>query len=342
MLEANPNLGYRNVQEILAYSAIKTSTASNSWSYNGASNWNGGGLHFDSLTHDLGFGLVDALAAVRIAETWTHAPSTAANRVQVTASRTVNKPIPDGGGINAVSSAFDSINVSQAIDVERVEVTLKVTHSFIGDLSILLTSPSGTTSFLLWRPGQNPLNAFGTSQDNIDFTFSTVLSLGERSVGTWSLREYDNDYGSVGTLDSWTLNLIGKPDSADDVYIYTNEFAESVADQFGRATLTDITGTDTLNAAAVTGAMTINLAPGAVSTIDGRSLTIAASTTIENAIGGDGGDVIRGNAADNVLRGVRGDDSLDGGDGNDRLIGGAGNDTFDWDPPSSTPNAVSG
>jgi subtilisin family serine protease len=60
MLEANPNLGYRNIQEILAYSAIKTSTSSNSWSYNGASNWNGGGLHFDSLTHDLGFGLVDA------------------------------------------------------------------------------------------------------------------------------------------------------------------------------------------------------------------------------------------------------------------------------------------
>ena len=211
-------------------------------------------------------------------------------------------------------------------------MTLKVTHSFIGDLSILLTSPSGTTSFLLWRPGQNPLNAFGTSQDNINFTFSTVLSLGERSIGTWSLRVYDNDYGSVGTLDSWTLNLIGKPDSADDVYIYTNEFAEAVADQFGRATLTDIIGTDTLNAAAVTGAMTINLAPGAVSTIDGRSLTIAASTTIENAIGGDGGDVIHGNAADNVLRGVRGDDSLDGGDGNDRLIGGPGNDTFDWDP----------
>jgi subtilisin family serine protease len=49
MLEANPHLGYRDVQEILAYSARETSVAGNTWRYNGASNWNGGGLHYDAL-----------------------------------------------------------------------------------------------------------------------------------------------------------------------------------------------------------------------------------------------------------------------------------------------------
>lgn len=328
MLEANPNLGYRDVQEILAYSAREISSDNNTWRYNGATNWNGGGLHFDALSHDLGYGLVDALAAVRLAETWTNSAHTAANREQITTTQTVAKSIPDGGGINAVSSANDFIAVTKAIDVERVEVTLNVTHPFIGDLSVLLTSPSGVTSFLLWRPQQNPLSAYGTNQDNIHFTFDTVLNWGESSVGSWLLTIYDNARGDVGTFDSWTLNLIGKPASADDTYIYTNEFSEATTDQASRATLTDAGGLDTLNASAVTDSMVLNLALGGISTIDGRSLTLTAGTLIENAYGGDGGDAITGNDAVNKLYGMRGADTLDGGLGADTLSGGQGNDIY--------------
>ncbi|MEY8841299.1 S8 family serine peptidase, partial [Cribrihabitans sp. XS_ASV171] len=88
MLDANPNLGWRDVQQILAYSArhvgSDVGTAANSgaavnggfelatqingstWFWNDAENWNGGALHF---SNDYGFGLVDAHAAVRMAET---------------------------------------------------------------------------------------------------------------------------------------------------------------------------------------------------------------------------------------------------------------------------------
>ena len=52
MLEANPALGYRDVQEILAYSARQTGAGG--WRLNGAGDWNGGGLH---VSHDYGFGL---------------------------------------------------------------------------------------------------------------------------------------------------------------------------------------------------------------------------------------------------------------------------------------------
>jgi|AntAceMinimDraft_12_1070368.scaffolds.fasta_scaffold06413_3 subtilisin-like proprotein convertase family protein len=323
MLEANPNLGYRDVQEILAYSAQKTAPTSNDWSYNGASNWNGGGLHYDALDHNLGYGLVDALAAVRLAETWGSASHTTANRQQVTLSHNPALAIPDNTG----SAAYDSILVNQSIDVERVEVTLKVTHPFIGDLSVLLRSPSGTTSFLLWRPQQNALSAYGTSQDNIHFTFNTVLNWGESSLGAWDLAIFDYDTGYVGKFDSWTLNLIGKPASADDTYIYTNEFSESRADQAARAALSDSGGIDTLNAAAVTANLILNLTPGGVSTIDGQSLTIAVGTVIENAYGGDGNDNITGNDSANVLYGMRGNDTLNGGAGADIFNGGAGVDT---------------
>jgi len=316
MLDANPNLGYRDVQEILAYSAREISSASNDWRYNGAGNWNGGGLHYDALDHNLGYGLIDATAAVRLAETWGNSPHTAANRQQVSVTHSPALRIPD----NSLSGAFDSISVSQAIEVERVEVTLKVTHTFVGDLSVLLTSPSGTTSFLLWRPQQNPLSAYGTNQDNIQFTFNSVLNWGESSIGNWSLSVLDLATGDLGRLDSWTLNLIGKPASPDDTYIYTNEFSEATADQAGRATLSDTGGIDTLNAAALSSNLVLNLAPGGISTIDGRSLTIAAGTVIENAYGGDGNDSINGNDVANVLYGMRGDDRISGGLGIDTAV----------------------
>jgi subtilisin-like proprotein convertase family protein/subtilisin family serine protease len=317
MLEANPNLGYRDVQEILAYSARKISATNNDWRYNGAVNWNGGGLHYDAIDHNLGYGLMDALAAVRLAETWSNIPHTASNKQQITTTRNPALVIPD----NADYGVHDSILVSQPMAVERVEVTLNVTHPFIGDLSVLLTSPSGTTSFLLWRPQQNPLSAFGTNQDNIHFTFDTVLDWGESSLGSWSLGIYDHASGDVGTFDSWTLNLIGRTASVDDTYIYTDEFAKAALDQPSRNTLSDISGKDTLNAAACTSNLILNLVPGSMNTIAGSNLTISAGTVIENAYGGDGNDVITGNNADNVLYGMR---------GNDTLIGGSGMDTAAW------------
>ena len=323
MLDANPNLGYRDVQEILAYSAREISSINNDWRYNGASNWNGGGLHYDAINHNFGYGLVDALAAVRLAETWSSVAHAASNRQQVTLSHNAAMVIPD----NTSSGAYDSIAVIQSIDVERVEVTLNVTHPFVGNLSAYLVSPSGTGSYLLWRPQASSLNSFGTSQDNIHFTFDTVLDWGESSVGNWSLRIVDWSTGNVGTFDSWTLNLIGKSASADDTYIYTNEFAEATADQATRSILSDTGGTDTLNAAACSANLVLNLVPGGVSTIDGRSLIIAAGTVIENAYGGDGNDVITGNSVANVLCGMRGADRLNGGIGNDTIDGGAGVDT---------------
>jgi Ca2+-binding RTX toxin-like protein len=49
---------------------------------------------------------------------------------------------------------------------------------------------------------------------------------------------------------------------------------------------------------------------------------------IENATGGSGNDIIRGNSVDNVLNGRGGDDRLFAGAGNDTLDGGAGQDAL--------------
>ena len=317
MLEANPALGFRDIQEILAYSARLTDLAGNDWEYNGARDWNGGGLHFDSLQHDLGFGLIDATAAVRLAETWRATARTSSNVSEFSITHSPHLLIPDNGLSTGAGGAFDFIQVTQALRVERAEVTLNVTHPWVGDMYVLLSSPSDTTSFLISRPGSGALGAFGSSQDNIHFTFDTVLGWGESSIGSWQLGIFDVESGLSGTFDSWTLKLIGSTVSADDQYVYTDEFAQAKADQSARGTLVDVSGVDTLNAAACSANLVLDLRPGNASTIAGQSLLTGATTVIENAFGGDGNDTLIGNSVANELHGTRGNDTLTGGGGND-------------------------
>ncbi|BBK39177.1 hypothetical protein STAQ_42550 [Allostella sp. ATCC 35155] len=320
MLEANPRLGYRDVQEILAYSAQQPA-AGGTWFTNGAGDWNGGGLRFND---DYGFGLVDAHAAVRLAESWTD-QSTQGDRLVVTRTSdpSPNLAIPDGSG-----ALQNRITVSgTAIEIDRVEVTLDISHSWIGDLTVTLVSPAGTQSVLVDRPGLSTSATYGTSQDDIRFTVDSVQFWGESANGTWTLIVEDAIAGDPGTLNAWTLGLIGDADTGDDRFVYTDAYA-GLGTAADRSTLSDAGGIDTFDLAAITAASLLDLRAGATSTIAGRSLAIAAGTVIENAILGDGNDRVLGNDAGNDLDGWRGADSLDGGAGDDTLFGGAGNDTL--------------
>ncbi len=315
MLEANSALGYRDVQEILAYSARNPLASSAGWQNNGAENWNGGGLQY---RHDYGFGLVDAHAAVRLAETWND-QSTYANRQTASETSIDFRPITDNGTIT------DDLSISgTGIEIQHIEVGLSITHPFIGDLSVEITSPSGTTSTLVNRPGLSASSPFGSGADNINFTLSSVHFLGESFDGTWTLTVSDNDATFVGTLNAWSLTAYGDTQDDDDTYIYTDEFAGYGTG--ARAVLNDAAGADTINTAAVTSSVSVNLNAGSTSTIAGSSLTIGAGTSIENATSGDGNDTLTGNSQANILRGGRGQDVLNGADANDILDGGAGDD----------------
>jgi Ca2+-binding RTX toxin-like protein len=318
MLEANPELGWRDVQEILALSARQvgdpgslTGYEKYGWSYNGADNWNGGGMHF---SNDYGFGLVDALAAVRLAESWA-LQGTSANEIKVSVSGSMSTPIPDNGSVTF------QLSIPQNILIDHVELTVDILHPNRGDLRITLTSPDGTTSIVMDRP----LN--GTeSGDNLLFRFGSNGFWGENSAGTWTVTITDASGNNVGSVRSLNLAAYGDSITADDLYVYTNEFA-AVGSDPARSTLTDSDGgIDTLNAAAVTSASTLDLRAGATSIIAGKALKIANATVIENAWGGDGADLIVGNGSANRLYGARGDDVLEGGAGDDSLDGGSGSD----------------
>jgi subtilisin-like proprotein convertase family protein len=330
MLQANPNLGYRDVQHILAYSAKNFQDQNTQWQTNGAKDWNGGGLRYSA---DYGFGIVNAFAAVRLAETWNQ-QNNAENEYYTEIKQKADIAIKDNKTIT------DTINIDHnIINAEHIEIGVDITHQRIGDLVISLTSPSGVESVLLNRPGKAPQSDntdTGLETQNLNFTFTTTNLWGENSLGNWTIKITDAAAGKTGTLNSWTLSLYGKYNLGADTYIYTDQYA-NLAETERQTLIDDNGGTDTINIAAITGNITFDLTPGATNQIAGKSLTIAQNTVIEYLLTGDGDDTLIGNDADNYLYGGRGDDAIYGGDGADTITGrqgadliqgGAGDDTI--------------
>ena len=336
ILQANPNLGWRDVREILALTATHVgsaipATASSSgsttgaekyvWAINHADNWNGGGMHF---SNDYGFGMIDARAAVRLAETWDK-QQTSLNEAHEGAALPFGSQIPDGGVLTI------PVTIGDGLDIETVTLTLGLHHTSAREVMVLLQSPSGTVSTLL---GSN-------TADDIDingWSFTSNAFVGEQSGGTWIVYVFDTvpsvpfPFGNpnIGFVVGGSLDLSGSRTSEDNTYFYTDEFGASgrILNETARGTLDDASGHDILNAAAVSGSIRVDLSGFTHSTIAGRDLAITPGT-IEDAIGGQGGDTLIGSANANSLRGGRGDDTLIGNEGNDTLQGDQGNDTMD-------------
>lgn len=305
MLEANPKLGFRDVMSILAMTARKTDATNNSWVQQKGTDWNLGGMHF---SRDFGYGLVDAAAAVRLAESWAGGSNTMNNWINVEGvSSTPSGTIPDNtpnGFLEATAK------VTQGVRIERLEVDIVLTAAQSNQLKALLISPSGTTHTLFDRP----LTSDGpTSAWPYIFTMGLTAFMGETSEGTWTLRLFDVVTGETATFDSFTVRAWGKAVGPDNQYIFTDEYS-------GLNSLLDAGGVDTLNAAAASQALMLSLKAGDQNVLPNGSFTLAAGTVIENAFGGAGNDSITGNAENNLLRGNAGNDTINGGEGIDTAL----------------------
>jgi subtilisin-like proprotein convertase family protein len=323
MLQANPKLGYRDVQAILALSARKVDDPSTQWQWNAAKNWNAGGMH---TSHDYGFGNIDALAAVRMAESWM-TQSNAANEF-VVSGKSQSGPL----SLSAGQTVSSTIDIQAGIRVEHVEVDIDANIGRLGDLTIRLVSPDGTASVLLDRAGKAAAGTAGFSSDDtgsqisgaFKYSFMSTHDWGEVSQGKWKLEVTDAATGLPVTLNNWNLRIFGAKGSADDTYYFTNEYKELAASNPARRTLNDAVngtagGRNTINTAAVSGDTIINLATG-VATLNGTDLTLGTSGAIQNAISGDGDDSLTAGNAKAILDGQRGNNTLTGGAGVDFFV----------------------
>ena len=211
MLEANSNLTWRDVQHIIVHTSRVNDASDNSWNTNGANH---------DVSHKYGYGVIDAGAAVAMAETWisvdeeTYVSSGTLNCLQC--------DIPDN------SPNFVSVNttVTEPIRVENVDVIVDITHEFRGDLEMILTSPDGTRSILSEKHSDE-------GQDFSNWRFSTVHHWDEDSRGEWTLTVEDQGNNDVGSLDSWELIVYGTEINVD-----------TDGDNLTNSNETDIYGTD--------------------------------------------------------------------------------------------------
>jgi hypothetical protein len=231
MLQANPNLTWRDVPLVLARSARQVDPTNAGWtSY--------GGYHYN---HEYGFGVADATAAVQLARSWQSVGSSSTLRQCGPYSATVNQAIPettpvsdavlenpfaDASGlskaaVNGVTSRISAAGCGIQ-HIEHVEVVLTATddtgaraHPSAGDLQITLTSPAGQTSTLTTPHLCYNISGQQTScQGLVDFSFGLSRHLEEPAIsGTssdWTLAAADRRTGNTGRLRNWSITLYGR------------------------------------------------------------------------------------------------------------------------------------
>ncbi|HIA26889.1 MAG TPA: hypothetical protein EYN79_02005, partial [Planctomycetes bacterium] len=140
-------------------------------------------------------------------------------------------PVPPTPISDTLPPAVDTIAVGSSLTVIDLDVGVQITHTWTGDLSIVLQSPAATSVTLKAIGGGN--------FDNVNVIFddegvpyvvgdlalglsmqpeTTPLSVldGENSSGTWTLTMTDTVGGDNGTLDLWSLILEGSGGAPPD------------------------------------------------------------------------------------------------------------------------------
>lgn len=152
---------------------------------------------------------------------------------------TVSTDVPiviPSSGTPTVNSTL-TIPAPDNVSIQKVTVTLNISHSWINDLIVTLISPSGTQVQLLNRecnPNQGDADAVATFDDNgivlvcgVNPAISGVLIPeqplsalnGQNSQGVWTLRVQDFFNQDGGFINSWSLDICSEnaPASIEDL-----------------------------------------------------------------------------------------------------------------------------
>lgn len=112
----------------------------------------------------------------------------------------VTIPDNDPNGIERV------LTVTTSGHLKQVEISVDITHTYIGDLQVKLVSPAGTIVPLHQRSG-------GKS-DNLIKTYTGVTTpalqalINQMIQGTWKLQVADLESRDVGKLNRWALKIV--------------------------------------------------------------------------------------------------------------------------------------
>lgn len=229
MLQANPNLSWRDVKHILALTSDKVDYTLTAVPhplgddvYGHIYDWkwieNAHGLKFSNW---FGFGRVNALQAVLAATSYTFPlgayektanPQTGEWYYQ---SAPVELPIPDHHGIplEDPEEVSHDLVVNHNFFIEAVQVQINIDHTYPADLSISLKSPMGTISRLI-----HVNNGIYATEIPADKLLLSNAFYSEESLGTWTLQVLDGKAGHEGMIQDWKINIHGHRIQGDGTY----------------------------------------------------------------------------------------------------------------------------
>ena len=104
--------------------------------------------------------------------------------------------IPD----NDATGITSNLNVDSQAAASKVQLTVNITHTYKGDLTVTLLSPTGEQWLLHDREG-------GSAND-INLVTELDLTSADKS-GDWQLKVVDSANRDTGTLDQWSLGFVG-------------------------------------------------------------------------------------------------------------------------------------
>ena len=209
LLDANPNLTWRDVKYILAKTARKVDPQKGDSSHPSPNRDLSGHVYMQGwITNNAnfnfhnwyGFGAIDLDRAVQLAQNYTPPWSSSDNfqESQWTSRTKLALSIPD----QSATGVSDSVAVGTNFTIEAVQIHVKITHPYVGDLGIELTSPENTKSILM-HINSNILEV------NINNLLSSNAFYMEGSRGNWTLKVIDGGKGDTGTLESWKIKFFG-------------------------------------------------------------------------------------------------------------------------------------
>jgi kexin len=208
MLEANPNLTWRDVRWLLARTARPAEL--------GLAQADPSAMNAHGFHPRVGFGRAHAGDAVQAARLFTGLPS---EKTCDSGMLGMDQPIGDdpSPALNA-SARFEACDLKT---VESVQVTLTVDHPYGADLDVVLISPTGTRSQLA-RPHLCSADMSGPCGDlSRGWTFHSVRHMGEpihaaalnalpnQTHQIWQIQLKDGQGGDTGHWRSWRVVITG-------------------------------------------------------------------------------------------------------------------------------------
>lgn len=181
MLDLNPNLGWRDVQEILMISASPIGSPGD-YTVNDAKN---------RYHYRFGAGMVNAHRASLLARKWVSLPP----HLTISRDKHIDRNVP----------LLIGLKVDQSIRVEHVQLCIRMGQTHADTLRVIVQSPFGTQSLMTNFTTRASVVSPCTYDD---WCFTSLMQWGEHSRGMWTVY-IDELTKTTARLHNLTLTLHG-------------------------------------------------------------------------------------------------------------------------------------